>query len=52
LSIPATLGELKLDSAKIPQLAELALADGCHQCNPRTVTKADFEMLYKKAFQV
>ncbi|NBX15916.1 MAG: iron-containing alcohol dehydrogenase [Proteobacteria bacterium] len=52
LSIPATLSELKLDSAKIPQLAELALADGCHQCNPRTVTKADFEMLYKKAFQV
>jgi alcohol dehydrogenase class IV len=52
LSIPATLKELKLDAGKIQQLADLAIADACHQCNPRAVTRADFEVLFKKAFQV
>lgn len=52
LSIPSTLKEMKLDSGKIQQLSDLAIDDVCHQCNPKTVTRADFETIFKKAFQL
>jgi len=52
LAIPASLKELKLDSGKISELSDLAIADACHQCNPRTVSRGDFEVLFKKAFQL
>jgi alcohol dehydrogenase class IV len=34
----------------IPQLVEKALADACHQSNPRPVTQVDFERLITEAF--
>ncbi|MEN9824739.1 MAG: 1,3-propanediol dehydrogenase, partial [Pseudomonadota bacterium] len=52
LSIPSTLKEMKLDAGKIQQLSDLAIDDVCHQCNPKTVTRADFETIFKKAFQL
>ncbi|NBW80286.1 alcohol dehydrogenase, partial [bacterium] len=52
LSIPSTLKGMKLDSGKIQQLSDLAIDDVCHQCNPKTVTRADFETIFKKAFQL
>lgn len=52
LSIPASLKELKLDAGKISELSDLAILDASHQCNPRTVSRGDFEALFKKAFQL
>jgi alcohol dehydrogenase class IV len=36
-------------AAHLPRLVELATADICHQTNPRPVTAADFERLFKAA---
>jgi alcohol dehydrogenase class IV len=33
----------------LPRLVEIAVADGCHQTNPRPCTAADFERLFKEA---
>lgn len=52
LGIPASLKAMNLDAGKIGQLSDLAIDDACHQCNPKTVTRADFETLFKKAFQL
>lgn len=52
LGIPASLKAMHLDAGKISQLSDLAIDDACHQCNPRPVTRADFEMLFKKAFEI
>lgn len=50
LGMPASLKEMGLDSAKIDELSELALADVCHLCNPREVKLEDFKALYTRAF--
>jgi len=34
---------------QIPQLVEVAVADICHQTNPRPCTAADFQRLFEKA---
>jgi len=34
----------------IPRLVEKAVADACHQSNPRPCTPADFEHLITAAF--
>ena len=34
----------------IPKLVEKALADACHQSNPRPCTQVDFERLIQEAF--
>ncbi|MEY4064745.1 MAG: hypothetical protein RIR26_953 [Pseudomonadota bacterium] len=52
LGIPASLKAMNLDAGKISQLSDLAIDDACHQCNPRVVTRGDFEMLFKKAFEL
>ena len=52
IGIPASLKAMNLDVARISQLSDLAIDDACHQCNPKTVTRADFEMLFKKAFEL
>jgi len=52
LGIPASLKAMNLDAGKIAQLSDLAIDDACHQCNPKPVTRADFESLFKKAFQL
>lgn len=50
LGMPASLKEMELDSSKLNELADLALADVCHQCNPRTVTLENFKAIYSEAF--
>lgn len=52
LSIPASLKDMKLDAGHLAELSDLAVADACHQCNPKPVTRADFEALFRRAFQV
>jgi alcohol dehydrogenase class IV len=49
LGIPKTLAEVGVKKEHLPRLVEFALGDGCHQSNPRPVTKADFEALFKEA---
>ena len=34
---------------QIPRLVEIAVADICHQTNPRPCTAADFERLFEEA---
>lgn len=46
LGIPATLAPLGVRKDQLPRLVEVALADICHQTNPRPCTKQDFENLF------
>jgi alcohol dehydrogenase class IV len=49
LGIPATLAPLGVTKAQLPRLVEVALADICHQTNPRPCSKQDFEQLFQAA---
>ena len=49
LGIPASLSPLGLKKEHLPRLVEIALADSCHQTNPRPCTRADFENLFAAA---
>lgn len=49
IGIPAQLGAAGVKPEHIDQLVELALADTCHQTNPRPCTRDDFQMLFEKA---
>jgi alcohol dehydrogenase class IV len=50
VGIPATLADAKVDRALTPRLIELALADGCHQSNPRVCSREDFARIFAAAF--
>jgi alcohol dehydrogenase class IV len=49
LGIPAKLGALGVKQEQVPRLVEIALADICHQTNPRPCSKQDFEQLFEAA---
>lgn len=49
LGVPARLGALGVTSAQIPALADVAIADICHQTNPRACKRSDFENLFAEA---
>lgn len=49
LEIPATLAELDISDSAIEALTEVALADACHQFNPRPVSADDFRALFRAA---
>jgi len=53
LGIPATLSghatKRPVTRADIPALADVAINDICHQTNPRTCTRADFERIFTEA---
>jgi alcohol dehydrogenase class IV len=49
VGIPKTLGELGVKSEHLARLVEVAVADGCHANNPRPVTQANFERLFRTA---
>ncbi len=49
LKIPARLGELGVKREQIAALADVAIADICHQTNPRACTRNDFETLFAAA---
>ena len=51
VGIPRSLAEVGVRADQIPQLVEIAVADGCHANNPRPVTAADFQDLFKAAIQ-
>src|SRR5207249_7659088 len=53
LGIPAKLSDYKsarpVTSADIPALTEIALADSCHQTNPRPCAAEDFRRIFAEA---
>ncbi len=49
IGIPAKLGGLGVTKDHLPRLVDIALADICHQTNPRPCTRADFERLFQEA---
>ena len=49
IGIPAKLGALGVSEEQVPRLVEVALADTCHQTNPRPCSKQDFEQLFAAA---
>ena len=49
IGIPAKLGALGVKPEQVPRLVEIALADICHQTNPRPCSKQDFEQLFATA---
>lgn len=46
IGIPPRLGPVGAKAEHVPRLVECALADTCHQTNPRPCTRADFEALF------
>lgn len=51
LGMPEGLKSLGIKEDGIDALSELALADVCHQCNPKVCTLEDFKALYSKAIK-
>jgi alcohol dehydrogenase class IV len=49
IGIPSTLSEVGIGKDKLDALVAIAVADGCHQNNPRPVTEADFRGLFAGA---
>jgi hypothetical protein len=49
VGITGKLGEHGVKREHLPRLVEIAVADICHQTNPRPVTAADFQRLFEKA---
>ena len=49
IGIPAKLGERGVKKEHIARLVEIAVADTCHQTNPRPVSAADFERIFGAA---
>ena len=49
IGIPARLGGKGVTAAHIPRLVEIAIADTCHQTNPRPVSATDFERIFTQA---
>jgi len=49
IGIPARLGERGVRKEHIAKLVEIAVADTCHQTNPRPVSAADFERIFAGA---
>ena len=49
IGIPAKLGARGVTSSHIPQLVEISVNDTCHQTNPKPVSRADFERIFKAA---
>jgi alcohol dehydrogenase class IV len=50
IGIPATLSAAGVGRESLEALIEIAVADGCHQNNPRPVTAADFREMFTRAF--
>jgi alcohol dehydrogenase class IV len=50
VGLPRKLSQAGVKREMIPLLVEKALADACHQSNPRVCTEADFERLITEAF--
>jgi alcohol dehydrogenase class IV len=40
---------VKVTSAQLPKLLDVAVNDICHKTNPRACTRADFERIFQAA---
>lgn len=49
IGIPANLGAVGAKPEHVDRLVELAMADTCHQTNPRPCTKDDFRRIFEGA---
>ncbi|HEX7436720.1 MAG TPA: iron-containing alcohol dehydrogenase, partial [Caldimonas sp.] len=49
IGIAANLTAAGVTREQIPRLVEIAVADMCHQTNPRVCTAGDFERLFAGA---
>lgn len=49
IGIPARLSEAGVRPEHLERLVEIAVRDGCHQYNPRPVTREDFREIFQKA---
>ncbi len=49
IGIPTSLGALGVSAETVARLVPVAMADGCHPSNPRSVTEADFYRIYRDA---
>jgi alcohol dehydrogenase class IV len=50
IGIPANLTALNVPSDALDRLVDVAMRDGCHQLNPRPVSRSDFYAIYQDAF--
>jgi len=48
--LPRKLGQAGVKREMLPKIVEKALADACHQSNPRACTKEDFARILEEAF--
>lgn len=51
VGLPANLVPLGVKPSHVPALVDIAVADICHQTNPRPCTRADFEGLFAAALK-
>ncbi|MCF6283910.1 MAG: iron-containing alcohol dehydrogenase [Candidatus Hydrogenedentes bacterium] len=49
VNLPGGLGEVGVKEEHIAKLVDIAIVDVCHPCNPRAVSREDFEALFKEA---
>jgi alcohol dehydrogenase class IV len=49
LGLPGGLGEVGVKKEHISALVDIAIEDVCHGCNPRDVSREDFEGLFREA---
>src|SRR5688572_26366046 len=49
IGIPAKLAEKGVKPEHVPRLVEIAVADICHQTNPKPCKAADFERIFRRA---
>ena len=49
IGIPARLGEKGVTREHVARLVDVAVADTCHQTNPKPCTRADFERIFEAA---
>ena len=49
IGIPAGLGAKGVSLGQVPKLVEIAVNDTCHRTNPKPVSPADFERIFRAA---
>jgi hypothetical protein len=49
IGIPAGLGSKGVGLGQVPKLVEVAMNDTCHKTNPKPVSAADFERIFRAA---
>ena len=52
IGIPTTLSELGVSTDRVEVLVNVAIDDGCHPLNPRSVDRNDFYAIYQDALAI